>query len=75
MYLAADIERFQKLSQQLKGAKGSSALGYCSNEYSKLTSQPISIEAVKNKERDVKSPSWIKNNSNYMIQKIAPSNK
>lgn len=72
VYLTADIERFQKLSQQLKGAKGNSSLGFCSADYTKLSSKPVTLEFGK-KDQEVKSPLWIKNNMNYTIHKITPS--
>lgn len=72
VYLTADIERFQKLSKQLKGAKGNSSLGFCPPDYSKLGSKPVTLEAMK-REQEVKSPLWIKNNMNYTIHKISPN--
>ena len=49
MYLAADIARFHKLSQQLKANKGNSSLGFVQSDkmFSNMSTQPVMIDKSK----------------------------
>jgi hypothetical protein len=53
MYLAADIARFHKLSQQLKGNKGNSSLGFISSDkiFSNISTQPKVFDKNKKLEK------------------------